>query len=369
MPLIRWLILREWSKFFGSAFLVLFLLLTTANLIAGFLRGNVTSIEVLQNYILEIPGFIGKILPLSCLIGSLFSFNKLINRNELTAILAGGYSRRKIIIDLVLISFFIGGLQVLNMGYIKPLIRSKKSAIIGDSAFKFRNLQKKGVATSSVGSGRIWYKSKKYFFSFVAFDKKNNVLNDIAIYKLNNDYALEEKIIAQKASYLEGENWRLDNVEVIENFLDPDSFAYQKKKKSIVVNLNETPEEFRKIESDITNLSINGLWRYIKTLRHAGINTYEYEVILLEVISSSIICILFSIIGALSVFNPNRRASTFGRNVTFVFIFSIFYWLLYSYSLELGRNSKISPFLATFSIPVLCTIFLTFIFFKNRKLS
>ena len=318
MPLIRWLILKEWSKFFSSAFLVLFLLLTTANLISGFLRGNVTSVEVLQNYLLEVPGFIGKILPLSCLIGSLFAFNKLINRNELTAILAGGYSRKKIIFDLIIISFFVGALQISNMGYIRPLVRSKKSEIIGESAFKFRNLQEKGIATSSVGSGKIWYKSKKYFFSFVAFDKKNNVLNDIAIYKLTKDYALEEKIAAQKAYHLEGERWRLENVKTMSQFLDPKAFPNTKNKESLVINLNETPEDFRKIESDITNLSMNGLWRYIKTLRHAGINTYEYEVILFEVVSSSIICILFSIIGALSVFNPNRRAFTFGKNVTWL---------------------------------------------------
>ena len=369
MPLIRRLILKEWSRFFLSAFLVLFLLLTTANLISGFLRGNVTSLEVLQNYFLEVPGFIGKILPLACLVGSLFSLNKLINRNELTAIMAGGYSRRKVIFDLVLISSMISIFQLVNMGYVKPYIKSKKNVIIGDNAHKFRNLSKKGIATSSVGSGKVWYKSKKYFFSFVAFDKKNNILTDISIFKIDTSYLLDEKITATRAVHIEGDRWKLENVVFLKGFSKKDSFPQIIEEKEFIINLQETPEEFRKIESDITNLSMRGLWNYIKTLKESGINTTEYEVILFEIISSATICILFAIIGALSVFNPNRRASSFGKNVTFIFIFSIFYWLIYSYSLELGRNSKMNPILATFSIPILCSFFLSFIFYRHRKLT
>ena len=368
MFILKKLIIKEWYKFFFSSLIILFLLLTTANLISGFLRGNVTPIEVMQNYFIEIPSFLNKIFPLSCLIGSLFTINKLINRNELTAIFAGGYSRKQFIFDLIQASLLVSLFHLFTAGFIKPYIKSKRVEIIGKNAFKFRNLGKKGLSASTIGAGKIWYKSNGYYFSFVAFDKKNNILKDISLYSYDNSYHLDSIISAQSAIYRENKIWELENVKTI-NKLNNSQFPAHIQMESFDLPMNETPEDIRKIEADITTLNVKGLYNYIQTLKESGINTFEYEVIFFEIFSGSLICILFSLIGSLSIFTPNRRAMSLGKNIFFIFIFSIFYWLINSYSLELGRSSKINPYIATFSVPLIYILFLSIIFFKNRKLS
>lgn len=369
MFIIKKLIIKEWYRFFIASAFVLFLLLTTGNLISGFLRGNVTPIEVLSNYILELPGFLTKIFPISCLIASLFSINKLLNRNELTAIFAGGYKRKRLVFDLIHASLGVAILQFMVGAYLQPYLKSKRNIIIGDSAFKFRNLKKKGLSSSSIGAGKLWYKSKNYYFSFANYEKNKKTLNKINLYSFNKNYKLEKQISANKALHKNGTFWTFKDAKVLELLSSKTGFPKITLHQELDYNLHETPQDLEKIESDITTLSIRNLYSYIQTLKESGINTFEYEIIFLDKFSSSLICIILTILGAISIFNPNRRGTSFGKNIFVIFVFTIIYWLVYSYCLELGRSSKLNPYIACFIVPALFSLFLGYFFIKNRKLT
>ena len=172
MPTLRSLIIKEWFKFFLGAFLGLLLLITVAELITGFLRQNVTPLEVILNHLLEIPDKFKLIMPVSCLMASLFSINKLRNRNELTAIFAAGYSRKKFFNDIASAAIFVAAFQFSVSGFIEPYAISKKDFLIEDGQSKFKNLRSKGLMASTIGSGKMWFKSNDYFFSFSTFDDK-----------------------------------------------------------------------------------------------------------------------------------------------------------------------------------------------------
>jgi len=207
---------------------VLFLLLTVANLISGFLRGNVTPIEVILNYIIEIPGFMLKIFPVSCLTASLFSINKLKNRNELTAIFASGFSSKKYFITLIQASTAVAVLQLFMGGFIQPKTRSYRDNLIENSDNKFRNLKAKGLRTSTIGTGKIWFKSNDYFFSFSSFDKKKSELNNVTLYYFDNSYKLIKKLVSPKLIHRKGTSWIGKNVKSYEGTNTNDSFPVTK---------------------------------------------------------------------------------------------------------------------------------------------
>ncbi|MBT3585544.1 MAG: YjgP/YjgQ family permease [Halobacteriovoraceae bacterium] len=368
MYILKRLIIREWYRFFFSGIVILFLLVAIANLISGFLRDNVTGSEVILNFLLESPKYINQILPVACLVASLFCINKLKNRNELTAIFAAGYSRKKFLLNIVQASLFIAAFQFILSAYIKPYAKGKRGTLIDNYESKFRNLKSKGLKASTIGSGKIWYKSASYYFSFSTFDKFNNILNDITLFRFDQNYLLKSKIIGEKLVFKEGKSWTLHNG-VTYDFLNNKDFPVVSKKDLYELTLNEVPEDFRQIQADITTLNFFSLWTYIRTLNQAGINTNEYLVILLDQISSSLICIIFSLIAAIAIFNPNRRNSSFGKNIVFVFVFTILYWLIYSWFTELGRTSKLNPYLACFSVPVLFTGYLAYYLNKNKQIT
>lgn len=344
---------------------MLLMLISVAELISGFLRQNVTPLEVVFNHLLDIPEKLKLILPVSCLAASLFAINKLKNRNELTAIFAAGYSRKKFVFDILSASMVVGVSLLLISSYVDPFSRSQKDFFIEDGQTKFKNLNAKGLMASTIGSGKMWFKSSNYFFSFSTFDKTSNTISDVTIY-LYSGSKLRKKIHSDFVTFKDG-GWHGKNVQTLD-FLDGVTFPHPTESPEMIVEISERPGDFKEIESDITTLNTPDLYRYIKTLQDGGINVNEYLVMFYEKFSPSVVCIIFSLIAAIGGFTPNRRGSSFGKNIFFVFVFVILYWLINSYFLELGKSSKIDPFLATFGVPFVFALFLAQQFFRHRKL-
>ncbi len=367
MSVIRNLVLKEWFKFFMGAVIILLLLVSVANLISGFLRESVTAKEVFFNYLIELPGTLMQILPVSCMVASLFSVNKLKNRNELTAIFAAGFSRRNYIITVIEGALIVALIQFSLGAFIQPAVKHWRTKVMSESLGKFRNLKSQGLKASTIGSGRIWFKTDKYFFSFSAFDKQSNALSEVSIYQYDEAHQFARKIEARRAEFLEGNHWRfVDGKEYtgLNGATFPTALDFKEKTDIIY----ESPGDFKQIEADITILDIKELYNYISKLKNAGINTNEYEVMFFERLSTPLVCIIFAILAATLVFNPNRRSSSFGKSLIFVFVFVILYWLVNSYVLALGQSSRINAIAACFAVPSLFTIYLIHYFYKHRHL-
>lgn len=367
MSVIRNLVLREWFKYLLGAAFILLMLVSVANLISGLLRENVTALEVLLNYVIELPGTIMQILPVSCMVASLFSVNKLKNRNELTAIFAAGFSRRSFIITVIEGAIVIALLQFALSAYIQPSVKLWRTKIMSESIKKFKNLQSQGLKASTIGSGKIWYKTDKYFFSFAAYDKQTNTLSDVSVFHYGDSHKLERKVEAKKVEYISGNQWNFLNGREFSK-LNGDQFpkveVFEKKQDII----NESLSDFKQIEADITILDIRELYNYIEKLSNAGINTNSYEVMFYNQLSSPLVCVIFAILAATLIFNPNRRSSSFGKSLIFVFVFVIVYWLINSYVLALGQSSRLNAPLACFLVPSIFTLYLFYYFYKHRHL-
>ena len=115
MSLLAKIIVKEWTKSLLGAMIILFLLISIGDIINGFLR-NFTVDRIIIEYLLKLPDLTGKMLPISALLASLFSVNKLKSQSELMAILAGGYSAqmiyRLILICSVSLATFIDSLSL-----------------------------------------------------------------------------------------------------------------------------------------------------------------------------------------------------------------------------------------------------------------
>lgn len=367
MHLFKRLIFKEWIYVFSGATLILYMIVSLANLISGFMRSTVTPFEVIIGHIVETPTFLNMIIPVACLVASMFSINKLKNRNELTAIFASGYSRRSFIFDIFQISLVVAIFQFLLASYVDPLVRGNRFELFGQDESKLRVFQGQGLSASTIGSGKIWYKTDDYYFSFAAFDKINNQLKNVNLYYIGNDHQITQMIRASQATFIESNSWLFESLHFYD-YLAGDEYPTVLFLEKKMISFSETPEDFIQIESDITTLPIQDLNHYIQKLEEAGIGTSEYKVLYYNKYSSALICIIFSLIASIGIFNPNRRTSSFGQNIIFVFIFTLLYWLIYTYTIELGNSSKIDPLIACFAVPLLFGSFLIFFFFRNRRL-
>lgn len=357
------IITKEWFKALLGAVIVLFLLITVGDILNGFLR-NYKPKRIFIEYILKLPEFMGKMLPISALLASLFAFNKLKGKSELMAILSAGYSAKKIYTLIFICSLSIGTFQFVNLGYLVPLANKFKRAQFEKS----RKNESKYLARSKIGqSDMIWYKSGNYFTSFKAFDPKTNSLKDVLVYFISDDNKLDSIYRAKSARFVSEKRWMLEGLSIIQS-LSGKGFPNSLNVRQAFIELEESPEDFNQFESDITTLNYFDLGQFITKLNETDINSTEYEIMYYEKVSLALICIIFSLFPVASIFNPNRRASSFGKSVVFTLIFSIFFWLVHSSSISLGNAAKIPTLVATMGIPLIFSVYIAFIYLKNRTL-
>lgn len=363
MSLIARIIAQEWFKALIGAIIVLFLLVSVGDIVNGFLR-NLSADRVIVEYLLKLPDLTSKMLPISALLASLFAINKMKTHSELMAVLAGGFSAKFIYRLILLCSFSVALLQFLNLGFIIPTANKIKRAEFEKS----RKNESKYLARSKIGKGGlIWYKTDNYFTSFKAYDRKNNELKDVTVYNINKDGELESIYHGNSATYLEKKQWRLNQITLVKN-LDVKAFPESATDKEYVIKLDEEPTDFGQFESDITTLNFFDLKRFINRLQSTDINTTEYEIMYYEKISLVFICIIFSLFPLSGIFNPNRRAAGFGKNVLITLLFSIFFWGIHTSTISMGNNEKLPVLIATLAIPTIFSILILGTFIKNRQL-
>jgi lipopolysaccharide export system permease protein len=363
MLIISRIIVKEWLKNFFGAVVVLFMLVTVADLINGFLQSKEIS-RILLEYSLKMPDFMGKLLPICALVSSLFTFNRLKSHAELISILAAGYSFRRIYILIGGCALFVSVLQFLNLGFIEPYANKIKRQQISKSVIS----EGRYLTRSSIEGGKFWYKSQNYFASFSYFDRRNSELRDIEIFYFNQNHHNEKILKAQKATYRGANSWELSVITELSS-IDSNSFPIQRNLEKMSITLGEIPEDFWEFEADLTTLSFFKLAQFIRRMSKTGINISEYQIILLNKIFLSFICFVFSLIPVSSIFQPNRRVESFGKSVVKTLLISVVFWVLYSSALAFGNSGTVPAWFATGIVPMVFFSFVIWTYLKNRKLS
>jgi lipopolysaccharide export system permease protein len=362
MLLLSKLIVKEWFKSLLGAVTVLFLLITTADLINGLLQGKDAD-RVLLEYALKMPDLMGKMFPICCLVASLFSLNKLKGHAELISILAAGYSYGKIYTLIGTCALSVVAVQFANLGFAEPFANKIKRQEIQKS----RKSEGKYLTRSSLEGGRFWYKTRDYFASFAYFDRKTRSLRDLQVYFFSPNYASEKILRAERATFAEKGLWRLTNVSELAA-LDTPTFPIQSTAPTRTLRLSEDPEDFGEFEADLTTLDFFKLQQFVTRLAKTGINIAEYEILLLNKLFLSLVCLVFALMPVATVFNPNRRSDSFGKNVVLTLLVTVAFWVLYSSAIALGNSGSINPWVATGIVPASFLSYVAWTFWKNRRL-
>lgn len=370
MSTISKLIIKEWLRFFLGSVFVLLMVLSLGHILNSLLKDSADFKTIFTSLYLEIPTFMIKIFPVSCLVASLFSINKLKSRNELTAILAAGFSRLKFIINIGAIGAIVGVALFFINAYLVPYTKHRQDVMKNGQARESSGgaALKSTVSINALNSGKIWFKGQDYFFSYSSFDRKSKTLYNLTLYLYDKNFKFTEQTSAAYADYREdSSDWLLHRALHYTN-LDNKTFPTVQYADTLPVKIRETINDFNQINADIATLNIWKLYDYIGVLKMNGINFSEYYVTFLDKFASAFTCLVLAILASVALFNPNRRNSSFGKNVAFVLSFTFIYWFIYSYFLTLGQSSSVPPVVATFGVPSIFVVYLAFYFIYHRKL-
>ena len=302
--------------------------------------------------ILNIPSIVFEILPFIFLLGVMFFFINLYEKDEIELLRTNGIDNFKITKIISLVS--------LVMGIILIIIYYSFSANLKSLYLNIKyNYSNTNDHLAVVNEDGLWIKEKsennnRIFIINAKIFKIDN-LEDVKITELNNDYKIINTITSKKAD-IRKKSWILSDVKIYSNF-----------KKTEVLNNYSYTSSFNKeiisnLYSNLNSLNIFQLIRLKENYKSIGYSPTEVSLHLNKIYSLPIYLTLTTIIGSLLMFKLTFVKSKFFLVVIGVLVSVIFYYINY-FSILFGKNEtlpvEVSIWLPQLIIFLICSLGLT----------
>ena len=286
--------------------------------------------------LLKLPLTIKNILPISILISSVLTFIKWKQNNYFIIVRVVGISLKKTIFLPCILVFFIG---LSSLFFLHPLANY--------SNYKYKSLENKYFGhkieeTISLSKNGIWIR-KKTNDGFLIIKSENitknkNVLNNVEIFKFDNNNNFINKLIADKASLQgnililkKGKNF---NPQIANKSFD--IFSIRLSNKFNTFNLNSEKAE---------NMNLVDLYNYILLMKKLGVNHSNHLIFLLKELFQPVLIVSLILISAPLILKNNERKFPLAIMCLTILIGFVIYFLV-DFMYVLGSMEKLNPYIA-----------------------
>ena len=300
--------------------------------------------------ILNIPSIVFEILPFIFLLGVMFFFINLYDKDEIDLFRSHGINNFRIT--------FIISISSLLMGMLLIIIYYSFSANLKSLYLNFKyQFSNSSDHLAVVNEDGLWIKEKndEYIFIINATKFKFDTLENVTISQIDKDYKLINTIIANKAD-INKKKWILKNIKIInENKETEYSTVY-----SYLSSFNG--KIISNLYSNLNSLNIFQLLELKKNYKSIGYSATEVKLHLNKLYSLPVYLTLMTIIGSLLMFRFNYIKSKFFLVVIGVIVSVIFYYINY-FAILFGKNEtlpvEVAVWLPQLLIFLICCIGLT----------
>ncbi|HET6465874.1 MAG TPA: LPS export ABC transporter permease LptG [Nitrospiria bacterium] len=339
MPILLKYIFREYIKILLLCLAMLVLVYTTIDFfskIGRLIQENASFPLILLYFGLKIPKTVFDVAPIAMLVATLIHLGLLSRHNEIVAMKSNGvsllYATAPILILAFALSLFLG---LCNLSFV-PLTRQKTDFV------RFVKI-KKFAEQAYYGQSQLWLRDGRHTFLNIRLaDPINRVLHDVTIYKVRDDFTLEERIEAKRIQYENG-TWTMYQGRALDFLTDGNMTESSFEKQTVA--LERKPKEFKGLDIDTDKMKFKELNRYIKLLDKDGYDVRRYRVDLYNKVSLPFVNFVMSLM-AIPFGLVETRSRGIARGVGISLLIGSCYWIVLSIALALGHAGLIPPFLA-----------------------
>ena len=285
---------------------------------------------------LKSPNTIKNILPISILISSVMTFIKWKQNNYFVIVRTIGISLKKTIIPLCVLVLFIG---LLSLIFLHPLANYTDSKY---KALENKYFGHKVEESTSLSKNGIWIR-KKINDGFLIIKAKNitknkNVLNEVEIFRFDDNNNFINKIISNTASLQE-------NILQLQKGKNFDPNVTEKIFDRFSIQLNNKFNSFNLTSENPENMHLIELYNYILLMQKLGVNYSNHLTHLLKELLQPILIISMILICAPLILKNNERKFPLTIMCLTILIGFIIYFLV-DFIYVLGSIEKLNPFIA-----------------------
>jgi lipopolysaccharide export system permease protein len=322
-------------------FLFLYIIIDVFSNLNDILKQNISITVLLQYYLSYLPIIFVLVAPISCLLGTLYTFAKLNRFNEIIAMRSSGLSifqiTKTVIIFGVLVSLFVF--------WIRDKFVPSSMAVNQKIKEEIESNIKKERKNEIINNLTIYGLKNRLFF-VNKFILATNTMEGITILEQDEHQNVTKKIVANKGVYKDG-LWRFYQVlayEFNENNQAKQEFQYSEEE---IMAIPETPHEFlsqrqqpdfmtiAQLDDYIWKLSKSGATAVIQNLKIDLYQRFTYPLI-------NIVIIFLAIPFALKMKKRATGISSLGVSIMLGFI----YYVVDAVSIAFGKAGYLAPIIA-----------------------
>lgn len=347
-----------WS-FFAGGLLVFVTLFTSIDALSTMVNyKNVAFGSVASYYLAYVPEIAYRMIPVSCLLATLFTLATLQKSNELVALFSIGMGLIRVSVPIIISILLIVTLEFFLSDQFLPKLAQTKNFIF------YTEIKKNPSLYSTVKTNRIWYRSKDTIFNIKTLNEQEHKAQGLTMYYLNENWDLLQMVTAKEIK-MNKNQWTLFEGSVT-LFTEESSFPLTSPFKEKTIVMSEDANDLSSTAHPSDVLSVKELQQFIKKNKEAGLDTIRYEVDYHAKFGFAFSALVMSLLGIPFALSRGRSGGimvNIGVCLGLVFV----YWIMYSSSLTLGQHGQIPPILAAWSPNLILGGFATYMIQRRRE--
>jgi lipopolysaccharide export system permease protein len=316
------------------AFVVIYITVDTFEEIDNFIDHEAKIHEIALYYLYSIPFILTYVIPVSLLLGTVFSMGIMARRNELTALVASGVSLIRIAAPILIVSIVVSLFSAWFNDVVVAHANRKKDDIM-------RYNIEKNVRTNPAVKENFHYLGEHGFVYLAGtYDDRTESLYDVVVQQFDRNTLLY-RIDAREAVW-EDSTWVFYNG--FKRTFAESGEEVERFDELPVPEIAEVPDDFSKEEIDRENMKFSELRAYVEKVRRSGGRVEQYLVDLYFKLSFPFAGSIFVLIGIAFASGKRKQSIASGFGLTLVVAFM--YYGVLRVGQTLGHNGVIPPLLA-----------------------
>lgn len=294
-----------------------------------------------------LPVIISNTMPMAVLLATFATIGGFSRSSQLTAMLSGGISFNRISRPLFLGSLALASLVIVANLWLVPWSSRESNYIL--------RTEIKGKSSSQVSGKDLYFRDGNRIISVnQAFPSKGVVLG-LTIIEFNDNFMPVTRIQADKATYTNNGQWRLDNA-VIWNFVpETRTVASFEHKPELLVDLKRQPSEMLRLLDRPEDLTFGELLQLTSKLQKEGYDPKAYQVETHMRFAKAAIPIIMVLIGIPFALQRGRNDS-FSLGIVISLVIFVVYFIFYAVFAVFGSIAVLPPLIAAWAANILMAL-------------
>ncbi len=313
--------------------------------------------SLIKYYSYYSPWVIYQLVPIGCLLATLFTLATMNRSNEMTALFSMGTSLMRISAPMLIAVAVISAAAFGVADQVLPRLMQKKSYV------EYVEIKKRPGLYSTVKTNKIWFRTENVLFNIKTLNPETKKAQGITLYYFDPSWQLTQLIAANEVE-MKGNMWDLKNG-VVTLFAAESSFPLTRSFVDKTITMNEDLRDIQSTSNSSNMMSLRELSRFIQRNKEAGLDTLSYEVDYHAKFGFAFAALVMSVVGIPFSVSRARSGGIF-VNLGICLGLAFLYWVGYSSGLTLGEHGVLPPIVAAWG-PNLITVSVAWILLKRLK--